>query len=61
MQILIIKNNHTVMNWESRSPFTKYEDCMSDEKVELLASKLSKKARTRKFIITLLGLSLLLL
>lgn len=58
MEILIIKNNHTIIDWESRSSLTKYVDCMSDSKVELLANKLSKKASHRKFLITLLGLSL---
>jgi len=57
MEILIIKNNHTIIDWESKLPLTKYE-CMSDKKVEILAGKLSKKASHRKFLITLLGLSL---
>jgi len=60
MQILIIKNNHTIINWDSssRSSLVKYQDCMSDAKVELLASKLSRKATQKRFLITLMGLSL---
>lgn len=60
MEILIIKNNHTIVNYDSRraSALVTYEDCMSNEKVEILASKLSKTKRTRRFIVTLLGLSL---
>ncbi|MBU3112020.1 hypothetical protein [Clostridium lacusfryxellense] len=58
MEILVIKNNHTIINWESRSSSTKYQDCMNDKKVEILAGKLSKKSNHRKFLITLLGLSL---
>jgi len=60
MEILIIKNNHTIINWDSsnRSSLVKYQDCMSDVNVEILAGKLSKKARARRFLITLLGLSL---
>lgn len=60
MQILIIKNNQTIINWDSsnRSPYVKYQDCMSDAKVELLASKISRKAAHKRFLITLMGLSL---
>ena len=58
MELLIIKNNHTIVNWESKSSLTKYVECISDDKVEILASKLSKNAKKKKFLITLLGLSL---
>ena len=49
MEILIIKNNHTIINWESKIPFEKYQD------TEVLASKITKNNRMKKFVITLLG------
>jgi len=52
MEILIIKNNHTLVNWESKLPFTKYQN------TEVLTNKLFKNNRTKKFTITLLGLTL---
>ena len=51
MEILIIKNNHTIINWESKNLFNKYD-------TEVLATKLVKNNRMRKFTVTLLGLCL---
>lgn len=58
MEILIVKNNHTIVNWESNLPFTKYETCIDNNKIEKLSTKLFKNSRMRKFTVTLLGLSL---
>lgn len=60
MEILIIKNNHTIINWNSgrASSLVKYQDCMSEAKMEILAGRLTKTKKTRRFIVTLLGLSL---
>jgi len=52
MEILIVKNNHTILNWESKLPITKYQN------VEILSSKLTKNKKHKRFLITLLGLSL---
>jgi len=52
MEILIIKNNHTLVNWESKVPFSKYQD------VEVLSNKITKNKKMKKFVVTLLGLSL---
>ena len=50
MEILIIKNNHTITNWESKNLFNKYD-------TEILASKLTKNGKMKKFVVTLLGLT----
>lgn len=55
MEILVIKNNHTVINWESKSPLSKYNECINNEEVARLSSKLSKNRRTRNFLVTFLG------
>ena len=52
MEILIIKNNHTILDWESKLPITKYQN------VEVLSSNLTKNKKHKRFLITLLGLSL---
>lgn len=52
MELLIIKNNHTILDWNSKLSITKYQN------VEVLANKLSKNKRHKRFLITLLGLSL---
>ena len=51
MEILIIKNNHTIINWESKNLFNKYD-------TEILTNKLVKNNRMKRFTITLLGLTL---
>lgn len=58
MEILVIKNNHTIINWESKTPFIKYVNGFNNEKFELLSSKLSKNNKMQKFVVTLLGLTL---
>ena len=57
MEILIVRNNHTILNWERKSSIVKYEDCMSNEKIEMLSSKLCKNKRMKKFVVTVLGLA----
>ena len=52
MEILIIKNNHIILDWESKSPITKYKN------METLSTKIVKDKRLNKFVVTLLGLSL---
>lgn len=56
MDLLIIKNNKTLVNWESKSPFTKYK--YSDVKCEKFLGEALKNNRMKKFIVTLLGSSL---
>jgi len=57
MEILIVRNNHTILNWERKSSIVKYEECMSNDKIEKLSSKLCKNKRMKKFMVTCLGLA----
>ncbi|MBU3098404.1 MULTISPECIES: hypothetical protein [Clostridium] len=54
MEILIIKNHHTIVNWESKTQYTKYQEC----DIEKLSSQLTKNKKIKKFVITLLGCTL---
>lgn len=59
MEILIIKNNRTVLNWEYKSPFAKYQLPIEDiDKVEKFATNIIKNDRLKKFVVTLLGCGL---
>lgn len=61
MEILVVRNNHTIINWNSRARakvFANYDLMMNDIKTEKLASKLTKNNKMKKFVITLLGLAL---
>jgi len=50
MEILVIKNNHTLVNWESKSPLQKYKDGM-----EIFAKKMNSTTKLQKTFIIVAG------
>lgn len=59
MELLIINNNHTILNWEqSKTKMVKFDECMNNEKAEILSSKLFKNRQVKKMMVVALGLAL---
>jgi len=55
MEISIISNNKVLVNWESKSPFTKYG---TDAECEVYTGKIIKNKSLRIFVTAMLGCSL---
>lgn len=58
MEILIVNNNHTILNYEGKTNLIKLDECLTDKKVNALSTKLCKNKQIRNMMVTALGLGL---
>lgn len=50
MEILVMKNNHTIVNWEYKTPIAKYRDSLEE-----FAKKINADTKLKKTTIFVLG------
>lgn len=50
MEILVMKNNHTILDWEYKTPITKYRDSL-----EVFAKKVKANTKLEKTVVFVLG------